>query len=1618
MTVQKGTSNTENVDNQPNEVKGRKKRSLVGKIFRITYKILLSIVLLVAVIAFLITTPPVQRFIKNKATTWLSKKLDTKVDIGRLYIGFPKKVVLEKIYVEDRQKDTLLYGSAIKVDVSMLKLLKNELEISEVQLSGITANVKRLLPDTIYNFQFIIDAFASADTVQPTPDSDSSSMKISVKEVALDNIRIAYDDDAAAMYVRLQLDKLGIRTENLDLDNQQVVIDEIGLDNTFASIRLGKKATEKIEETAEDIIEEEQPESKGWIISVKNIELNNNHFVFNDDNSPAVEKGMDYLHLDASSLTLHADDFYFSTDSIAGSITKGGLKEKSGLVLNTLTTDFSYASKSAYLKNLDIQTPGTSIKRDLSIAYPSMEDLQKDIGQLEMDIDIDNSHVKVSDILLFAPFLSGQPLFNEPDNILLINGALKGKLNRLDIPHLQLSALNSTKIDIRGKVNGLPDTDKINGNLIINHFATSKSDITTILPKGTLPDNITLPSLMTLKGQVSGSMNKADAKLHLNTDLGNASLNGNISNASNTAIAAYSAVLETAQLQLGKILQNDSMYGPLSAKITASGKGFDPKTMQAKLNGTISEAVINRYQYHDVVFSGDVLNKKANLTLNIDDPNLRINLTGEADVSNEFPAVKLNTQIDTINAYALNFLTDTLTYSGTINADFLNTDPAHLNGYLTVTNSNITSGVQKYHLDTIAIQSGKKDDSSFLTLNASGIYAALTGKYNLVQLGAVMQQSLQPYYAMDSVANKDTLDSYDFNIIAKIENSPLIKAFVPTLERMDPIAFNAHFEEGGIFNTDLDVPLVMMGANRLQKLNLKAETKNEAIDINTSIEQLASGESMVIYGTSLDAKIADNKINFLLNVKDQEQKNKYRLGGLFEQPETGINTFSLLPDELLLNYDKWNVPEDNKIRIGDNDIHVNNFIISRNGQELKINSSSEETNSPININFSDFRIETFTAFLKQDSLLAGGSINGEIVLMDVMKQPVFTSDLNITNLALSGDTVGNLTVKVDNKQTNVFNADVSLTGNNNEVNISGDYTTIPDKDGVARLIMDIKRLEMTSVEALSSGAIREGSGYLTGKFDVTGALTKPDIIGEINFNDVSFIPSMLGTKFTVDNNKIAVSNEGIRFDGFTVKDPSQNDLRLDGWARTQNFTNYKLDLNLTADNFQALNSTKQDNKLFYGKFYFDTDLRISGTETSPKVDGTLIVNDKTDLTIVMPQSDPGIVDREGIVRFVDMDAVKTKTMVDLAVDSLSKSDITGMDISVNIETHKGAAFTLVIDEGNGDYLNISGTAQLTGGIDPSGKTTLAGNFDVEDGAYQLSVNLLKRRFDIQKGSRITWLGEPTRADMDLTAVYVANTAPITLVEGQANVANINIYKQKIPFNVGLILKGEMLKPEVSFDISLPNQDSVRLNVSNEVTDLVETRLAQLRTQSSELNKQVFALLLLNRFVAENPFASSGGTSAETMARQSVSRILSDQLNNLAADLISGVDINFDLASSDDYTTGSRQSRTDLNVSVSKQLLNDRLRVTVGNNFEIEGPQNSRGGELIGNVALDYLLSKDGRYMLRGYRKNQFEGQLDGFIIETGLNFILTFDYEKFRDLFHSPKEKKLVKRDNADKKKE
>ena len=158
------------------------KRSVGAKIGRGFAIFLLSIIMLVVLVLILIQTAPVQNFGRKKIVSFLENKLKTRVELNRLDIDFPKKLVLEGVYLEDKHKDTLLAGKQLKVDIDMFKLIKGEIQINEINLNGITAKIKRQLPDTTFNYQFIIDAFVTPST---TPAKKSASPAARAKAPAI-----------------------------------------------------------------------------------------------------------------------------------------------------------------------------------------------------------------------------------------------------------------------------------------------------------------------------------------------------------------------------------------------------------------------------------------------------------------------------------------------------------------------------------------------------------------------------------------------------------------------------------------------------------------------------------------------------------------------------------------------------------------------------------------------------------------------------------------------------------------------------------------------------------------------------------------------------------------------------------------------------------------------------------------------------------------------------------------------------------------------------------------------------------------------------------------------------------------------------------------------------------------------------------------------------------------------------------------------------------------------------------------------------------------------------------------------------------------------------------------
>lgn len=1650
---------------------------------RIVIKTFLFLVLFVLVLALLIQLPPVQNIFRKKAVAWLERKLQTKVRVGSAYVEYPGKIRLQDVYIEDRQGDTLLSGGVLKMNMSLPKLMfRNDPDFKNIELENMTVKVSRQLPDTVFNFQFVIDAFSTPNKSPNLDDSTSfslsvpsvvlnkvrlvykdvitgsdmqawinhldtriekldienlvidlphtnidgftaniyqikplatseplskdvteakkpSKMKLDLKQIHLKNIRLDYRNDVSATYTTFNIPSLTAIPQKLDISNREIIFDSLSLANSTIAMRFGKKeqARVAVKEVKQEI--KSQAEA-GWRMQAKVVDLVNNAVRFENDNKPRAATGIDYAHLKADSFTLLVNDFILDSDSIGGRIQKGQFREQSGFVLEQLQGEVLYADQQAYLKDLLLKTPGTEIKRYALLTYTSQRALGDSFSRTMMDVDISDSYVQVKDILAFAPALSHKPAFANPEAIWYLNLQGSGTLESMYIANLQFRGFKNTTIDAAGSLATNNDPNRAGGRLTIRKLHTTQSDIALFTGRRLSNEQINFPEELDATGTLAGSFKDLHADLNISTSAGSAYVNGRFTNLADPRNAGYNTVLRTHSLNIGQIMRNPQL-GFMSADLVLNGKGFTQDAMDTKFKGSIHSIGIGDYVYRNIVLNGNVHQTAYTLNTTIRDPNLGLQGTASGDFSAN-ASLRFIGMVDSLKAMPLRLSTQPLVFRGKVDADITSMTADRLDANIMVTQALFVSSSQRLPLDTILFVSGTNENGQFMRLTSDVANANISGQYRYTDLGNIFLNSIQPYFSVTPAAVAH-VQPYNFSFTIDVANAPALAALVPGLKSFKPVHAEGTIATGQGLNGKLITDFISYQGNDISGLNLNVNTTPAGLQFTADMQRLKGG-TLDLYHTQLRATALNNRLDFNLNVDDSRGKDKYILAGLLSQPSPGTYTLNLRSDSLMLNYQVWAVSPGNSLTITRDNIIANNFTLQRNDQRVSLQTVSNH----LNADFSNFQLSTITAFMQSDSLLVNGSVNGTMSFRNILKQPLFTADLNIHDLSIRGDTLGNALVKIDNLSGDRYNTNATITGRGNDFALTGSFAPSGDHDIALDLQLAIRQMQLNTVEGALGGFLKNASGSVNGNISIRGTTSQPVINGPINFNNASFALNFLGSQFKVDGEKLMLTENGFSFDDFLIRDTAGNIMRLNGVVQTRNFSNYHFDLDLYTDHFRILHTTKKETKIYYGDLVISSELHVGGTEINPVVDGNIVVNDGTKLSLVVPQREQGVVQREGIVEFVDMDNPGADTLFK-AYDSLNTFGITGMNITTNIEIQKEAVFNIIIDEANGDFINLQGTALLSTGIDPSGKTTLVGTYELEKGAYEITFNFLHRRFDIQKGSRIVWLNEPTKAIMDVSAVYIANTSPIDLVQNQiaaSTMAIRNTYLQKLPFEVHLKMTGELLEPQVAFDIILPENKSY--GVSNDIITQVDTRLAQLRQDPGEINKQVFSLLLLNRFIGENPLESSApGFSATTYVRQSVSKLLTSQLNKLAAGLIDGVDITFDVTSTDDYTTGSRRSRTDLDIGLSKRLLNERLTVTVGSNFELEGPKNSsqQANNIIGNLSVNYALSRDGRYMLRFYRKNEYEGIVDGYIVESGLSFIISVDYNKVRELLFRRKQK-------------
>jgi hypothetical protein len=1418
-----------------------------------------------------------------------------------------------------------------------------------------------------------------------------------IDDAVISDIRFNYDypDDEMDMAARIG----NYKVENLLLllTPQEIHLGKSTIKNSTFTINMGSGQPK-------DLNPDALPTPQ-WKIFGDEIALLNTRFTYNDIEAPNIKKGMDYGHLSFSQINLRGNNLYvYGGDMVRVNITEGALLEKSGFTLKQLATDLQYTSQGVSLKNMKFLTPHTLLNGMIEVSYPSPSIVSEHPETLWINANLKPSVVGHKDLLNVVPLLENYDMFSKlPAAKMEIAGVVKGKLNNLWLGNVTVKAFGGTRAKVTGWLTGLPDPYLIGGKLSVSELKLTAADLLKIIPPGTLPGSITLPQTMTIKGKMDGNFTKSMVMdVSLISSLGNAAVKGWIKNADDAERVTYKLSGNLNNTDIGKLTGDEKAFGKITATFSANGKGFNPKTLTSNFTTLIKVATLQGMTIHDVAASGIIENGVYDIKSNSSYPGQAFDVVLQANLHHEFPNINATAKLLNFDFQQMGFTEKPFLLRANIetNIPTLNMDAPY--GYATVTEISGVYDTLAYQFDTLHIRARQTELGQRISFESDFANARMEGRFSPIAIFPEIQQYLVRYYDLGKPLPALRGDQ-QVNMLVSIKPSPQLKQLWPDMEMSNSVEMSLAFDSKlCIFNLDGAIPRITAMGNSISGGTISAIGNDSSIAYKIYLNDIGN-EKYGVPTALIEGDILNNIIYNDLRLLDDKGRLQHTFSFSMQHSDSGY-ALHFDPNSVLLDYEKWGLDADNELFLTKDGVFASSFTFSNGSQALVMNTFGTKPNDPLGIRLFNFEISTFTSIARQDSLYLNGTINGYAELQLETAYPIFNADFDVSNLRYKLDTIGNIILDIHNEKVDELSLTAKLSGNENLLEAAGSYNTITEYLDVQ---LDIEKLEMQTIEPFMMGYLNRLSGHMEGGISVSGTMDKPEVIGNILFRNAEANVPFLNSVFSLRNERIRFLKDGIHFNNFTLKDAIDRKAVLNGTLLTTNWLDYRYALNLEANDFRIINSTRRDNKLIYGTLFMDTKVDIRGSTASPDVSAFFKVNSKTILTMVLPQNDPELAEREGVIEFFDEDNPIVDSTLLVLVDSINTSEFKGLALSANVEIDPNAQLNFVIDEANGDLLVAKGTANLSMSIDPSGKISLTGDYELYEGSYEMSLQMLKYKFDIDKGSTIRWTGEPTAADINVTAIYNARTAPFELVENMIVAESAESqakFRDRMSFKVLLMVKGELLKPDITFDIQIAETSGS----SAQVVNTVNSKLDQLRLEPSEMNKQVFALILIGGFVPENPLGSSSGSGGvSAFARQSVSNLLADQLNRVAGSLIEGVDVDIGIDSEEDFSMGTGTTRTDLNVALSKKLLKDRLKISVGSNFELEGAArpNEKTSNIAGDIKLDYLLSKSGQYILRGYRVDQYEVALQGQVVETGVTFIITLEFEKFKEIFEKKKNK-------------
>lgn len=1442
-------------------------------------------------VLYILREPVIQTIIARAATTYLTKKLHTRVNIEGLAITSLQKLSIKNILIMDLHNDTLVFSSRINLKLEHPIYKTKDFAIENIQIDDAHLNLIKYKSEESSNLQFLLDFFSSGDTTM----NDSSAQKpFFLHEISISNSSFSY--------------------------------------------------------------------------------LNQNY-------ADSIN-GINFDDVEVSNLNTHLKDLDFQADTFKVEVVHLSLFEKSGFNVDSLSCIFSIGKNFMQVEQLKILTPFNDIDLDFIFSYNSIDDFQDFINLVQINATLRPSLINLDEVGFFAPVMYTM------DNRLRISGNMTGTVANFKARNFKFALGKKTQFRGDIQMTGLPDVNETYTHLSIKEFTTSADDIShfrlpaepVLIP---LPEILNRLGTIKIEGKFTGFYNDFVSYANFKTALGKLKTDL-LLKVNKKGEIAYDGHFEADRFDAGKFLDVEETIGKLNIVSNVKGSGFDFETMQINMDGVVDSLEFYKNIYNEINIHGNLSDKKFTGQFAVKDDFLDLDFTGSLDYSQTIPAYNFSANIPYVYLEKINLINgdESSKLSTTLTINILGDELDIMQGIIQLDSTVYSENDKKWLMNDFMLSITRESDNySFINLYSDLLDASLEGDFKLMELKERGMNLLNLY--LDKLIEQHItvprdLAYQDFIFSVKLKNTaPLSELFYPKLE-IKP----GTFISGG-YNSQINNLFFDGKSSEITFMDKKVVDWYIDFYMQDSSALLNTGARKIVLTDTIQADslqlffTASNDtldIHALWVDKSENPLSSGDFKGQMAILDSDKFTFHFDQADFRFSETLWQVDPSNLLSIDSNRIQFNKMGFSNNQQGIYIQGGlSTNPKDTIEFGFRNFDLSNFDLLLQHLDIELDGYINGGFKLIDYYNSPFYLSDIHIDSLKFNKEKLGEaelLTSWDPGSEAFDINGSIIYTGNigqSKTLGITGNYYPART-DNNFNIDLELNKYKLVTLRPFVNDFSSEIEGMATGNIELRGSVAEPQVTGKLNLIRCALRIDYTNVKYFFADQVIIEPND-IHFENIEINDSIPNRALLSGHIYHNHLKDFYFDLNFNTNQIIGLNTSRHQNSIFYGHALTSGTVSISGPVRNLNMSMDIRSEKGTDIKI--PVSYGTEVGNNDYIVFVNEVKNEGKPKVQY------KHNDEGVSLQLGMELTNDANIQLFMPYNMGN-IRAKGNGDMRLDVDVNSNFTMDGEYIIDRGSFFFTLqNILNRTFDIKRGSKISWTGDPYNAQINMKAIYKVKT-------------NLGEYgppqdsSTRVPVDCIIELRNQLLNPDIRFSIEFPD-------ISEDSKQYIYARLDT--NDQAMMSQQMISLLVLNSFSSSSGY--SGNVGFNTFS------LVTNQLNNW----LSSISRDFDIGVN--YRPGNELSTQEVEVALSTQLWNDR--VLIDGNVGMKDTQSAQNttstqntNSIVGEVNVEVKITPDGRFRAKAFNKSNNNDLYKNYSPYTqGVGIFYTQEFNKLIELFPS-----------------